>query len=122
MLILIIKNMKKLKLSPDAQDWIWSILFAIALAMMVFFYTPRTHAQSVVRNGKVFVQQSSQKDSTDTGYVFQDIDGNKYPVFLSAKGKAYAWVKSKKTGKMYKRYLPKITQMLKDMDNGKYSK
>lgn len=72
--------------------------------------------------GKTFVQQSNNADSINTGFYYQDTQGYKYPVFLSNKRKAYCWAKSKKTGKMYKRYLPKITQMLKDMDNGKYSK
>ena len=79
-------------------------------------------AQNVVRNGKVFVQSSTSGDSTKTDYEYQDRDGNKYVIYLSSKGKAYVWMKSKKTGKMYKRYLPKITEMLKDIDNGKYSK
>ena len=79
-------------------------------------------AQNVVRNGNVFIQSSTSGDSIKTDYTYQDRDGNKYVIYLSPKNKAYIWVKSKKTNKPYRRYLPKITQMLKDMDNGKYSK
>ena len=114
--------MKKLQLSQNAQDWLWSIICAISIVMCVFFYTPHTHAQNVVRQGKVFVQSSTSGDSIKTDYEYQDKDGNKYVIYLSSKGKAYVWMKSKKTGKLYKRYLPKITEMLKDIDNGKYSK
>lgn len=73
----------------------------------------------VVKNGNVFVQQSTFKDSTKTDYEYQDKDGVKHIVYLSSKGKAYIYVYSKKTGKGYRRYLPKITAMLKEADNGK---
>ena len=79
-------------------------------------------AQNVVLQKKVFVQSSTSGDSTKTDYEYQDRDGNKYTIYLSNKGKAYCWMKSKKTGKLYKRYLPKITAMLRDIDNGKYSR
>lgn len=69
-------------------------------------------AQNVVLKGKTFVQQTAVGDSTATEYYYQDLQGNKYPVFLSSKGKAYCWVKSKKTGKLYRKYLPKITAEL----------
>lgn len=121
MLILIYQDMKKLKLSDDAQDLLWGIIAAIALVLMVFFYTPRTRAQNVVRKGNVFIQvdNKNKKDSIDTGMYYQDASGNKYPIFLSTKRKAYCWLKSKKTGKLYRRYLPNITIMLKEMENGK---
>ena len=87
-----------------------------------FVLSQHTQAQNVIRNGKVFIQYSTSGDSIKTDYEYQDREGVKYTIYLSSKGKAYVWMKSKKTGKLYKRYLPKITQMLKDMDNGKYSK
>lgn len=98
-------------------------IFAVIVLMLGFLVlSQHTKAQNVVRNGNVFVQSQTSGDSTKTDYEYQDRDGNKYVIYLSSKGKAYVWMKSKKTGKMYKRYLPKITQMLKDIDNGKYSK
>ena len=98
------------------------ILSIIVLMLGMLVLSQHTQAQNVVLQKKVFVQSSTSGDSTKTDYEYQDRDGNKYVIYLSSKGKAYIWMKSKKTGKMYKRYLPKITQMLKDMDNGKYSK
>ena len=95
------------------------ILAIIVLILGFFVLSQHTQAQNVVRNGKVFVQSSTSGDSTKTDYEYQDRDGNKYTIYLSNKGKAYVWMKSKKTGKLYKRYLPKITQMLKEADNGK---
>lgn len=78
-------------------------------------------AQNVRLEGNTFVQQSNNADSISTGYYYQDSQGLKYPVYLSSKGKAYCWLKSKKTGKMYKRYLPKITEMLKKENYGRSS-
>lgn len=98
------------------------ILSIIVLILGMLVLSQHTKAQNVVRNGSVFVQSSTSGDSTKTDYEYQDRDGNKYVIYLSSKGKAYVWMKSKKTGKPYKRYLPKITEMLKDIDNGKYSK
>lgn len=82
-------------------------------AFLLLYYNPTT-AQNVVKQGNVFVQRQNGGDSIPTGYYYQDLDGNKYPIFLSQNGKAYAWVRSKKSGKIYKKYLPKITKVLND--------
>lgn len=79
-------------------------------------------AQNVVRQGKVFVQSSTSGDSIKTDYEYQTRDGKKYTVYLSKNGKAFIVKWSEKKQKWYRQYLPKITEMLKDMDNGKYSK
>lgn len=91
------------------------------IVLMLGFLVPSQHiqAQNVVLQKKVFVQSSTSGDSTKTDYEYQDRDGVKYTIYLSSKGKAYVWMKSKKTGKLYKRYLPKITEMLKEADNGR---
>ena len=86
---------------------------------MLFSIKNEIRAQNVIRNGNTFVQSSTSGDSTKTDYEYQDRDGVKYTIYLSSKGKAYVWMKSKKTGKLYKRYLPKITEMLKETKNGK---
>lgn len=93
------------------------VLAWIVLLLGLIAYSQGTLAQNVVRKGHVFVQQSVSKDSVKTDYEYQDKDGNKHVIYLSAKGKAYYWAVSKKTGKRYKRYLPKITEMLKKADN-----
>ena len=113
--------MKKLQLSQNAQDWLWAALAAIALVLMVFFYTPRTHAQNVVLQKNVFVQQSSKGDSTKTDYEYQARDGKKYTIYLSQNGKAFIVKWSEKKQKWYRQYLPKITEMLKEADNGRSS-
>lgn len=98
------------------------ILAIIVLLLGFFVLSQHLQAQNVVRQGKVFVQSQTSGDSTKTDYEYQDKDGNKYVIYLSSKGKAYVWMKSKKTGKMYKRYLPKITQMLQEMEKDGKSK
>lgn len=95
------------------------ILAFVVLLLGLLAISNGLKAQNVVKNGKVFVQQSSTGDSTKTDYQYQDRDGVKYTIYLSSKGKAYVWMKSKKTGKLYKRYLPKVTQMLEEADKNK---
>ena len=95
------------------------ILAFIVLLLGFIAISNGMKAQNVVKNGKVFIQQSSTGDSMKTDYQYQDRDGNKYTIYLSSKGKAYVWMKSKKTGKLYKRYLPKVTQMLEEADKNK---
>lgn len=98
----------------------FAIILSICVLMlgMLFSIKNEIRAQNVVRQGKVFVQQSN-RDSIKTDYEYQDKDGNKYPIYLSRNGKAYIWVYSKKKQKWYPRYLPKVTQMLQEAENGK---
>lgn len=70
-------------------------------------------AQRVERHGNVFIQP---KDTISfTGYEYQDKNGNKFPIYLSSKKKAFIMPISKKTGKAYRRYLPVITEELKNL-------
>lgn len=100
------------KRTDSIVEWLLYIVTGLMWAFLLLYYNPTT-AQNVVKQGNVFVQQNGG-DSIPTGYYYQDLDGNKYPIFLSQKGKAYAWVRSKKSGKIYKKYLPKITKALND--------
>ena len=90
------------------------IAIVAILIITLSLLTCKATAQNVKLEGKTFVQQTTTGDSTATGYYYQDKEGMKHPIFLSSRGKAYCWCKSKKTGKMYKRYLPKITEALAD--------
>lgn len=98
------------------------ILAWVVLLLGLIAYSQGTLAQNVVQKGHVFVQQSVSKDSIKTDYEYQDKDGAKHTIYLSSRGKAYYWAISKKTGKRYKRYLPKITQMLADNEKTKGNK
>ena len=87
------------------------ILGIIVLILGFLAITHGMRGQNVVLQGKTFVQQTTTGDSINTGYYYQDAQGYKYPVFLSSKRKAYCWVRSK-NGKLYKKYMPKITEQL----------
>ena len=105
------QHMKKIIISSDAQDTMYCILCALMWIVLLLMYTP-THAQNVRLQGNTFIQQSTSGDSVATGYYYQDRNGIKHPIFLSTKGKAYCWIKSGKSGKMYRKYLPNITSAL----------
>lgn len=74
-----------------------------------------TMAQSVEKKGNVFVQV---KDTTyinsgvKTEYKYQDSKGVEYPIYLTKNGKAFIIRVSKKTGRPYRYYLPKVTEQL----------
>lgn len=87
------------------------ILGIVVLILGFLALSTGMKAQNVVLEGNTFVQQQSVGDSVKTEYYYQDSKGFKYPIFLSSKGKAYCWVKSK-SGKMYKKYLPKVTEAI----------
>lgn len=70
-------------------------------------------AQNVILKGNVFEQVEKKDSAVKTSFVYKDKNGISYPIYLSSKGKAYILCKSKKTGKTYKRYLPKVTEQLK---------
>lgn len=69
-------------------------------------------AQNVVRKGNTFVQVERTDSIRKTMFTYESKDGVKYPIYLSAKGKAFIIKTSKKTGKEYRQYLPKVTKAL----------
>ncbi len=66
----------------------------------------------VKREGDTFKveQTESTANDTQTKYIWEDKQGNKYPIFITKKGACYVKRVSKKTGKEYKYYLPKEVQ------------
>lgn len=96
------------------------ILAWIVLVLGFLAISSGLKAQNVVRNGNRFEVVKDTAQQTDL--LFVDKDGKAYPIYLSSKGKAYIICKSKKTGKQYKRYLPKVTAALEKEYNGKRSK
>lgn len=94
---------------------LWTTVCFIAFMCLLWAHDAR--GQSVVRNGKMFIQQSNsnkiEKDSaTLTGYFYIDTKGVKYPIYMSSKGKCFIIRTSAKTGKQYKQYLPEVTKQL----------
>lgn len=90
------------------------IVIGMFIAMtLMYVLALTTHAQSVVQQGKVFVEQSASNGAGDTktDYLYQDKSGKVDTVYLSRTGKAFIWKISKK-GNRYKKYLPKIGRII----------
>lgn len=71
--------------------------------------------QTIERQGNVFVQKSNGRNSgqvTKTNYVYVDSKGQRDTIYLSSTGKAFVYRVSKKTGNVYKKYLPEVTAQL----------
>lgn len=102
----------------DGLKLLGLVVFIFAAWILLLWATSSSaNAQSVTRQGKIFIQQSNsnkiEKDTaTLTGYYYQTADGTKYPIYISSKGKCFIWRTSTKTGKQYKMYLPEITKQL----------
>lgn len=81
------------------------IILALALCMAL------NCTAKVVKEGNTFKeeQQVEYCDST-TEYKYVDKQGKEYPVFKSKRGSLYIWKISKKSGKGYRKYLPKEVQ------------
>lgn len=78
--------------------------------------------QKIVHKGNAFIEQSdssSRGDATKTVYTYTDQKGQTDTVYLSKNGSAFIWKTSKKTGKKYRKYLPKVTEALGTKDNKK---
>jgi hypothetical protein len=57
-------------------------------------------------SGNYYQKTTSKAADKPTGNTFTDRNGNKYPVYQSARGKFYCIRVSKTTGKEYKQYMP----------------
>lgn len=92
-------------------------LSMIVLITLAFLFSISGNAQNVVRKGNVFIEQksdSSQRgNAKKTNMLFTDAKGQMDTIYVSSRGSAFVWKVSKKTGKRYRKYLPKITEELK---------
>ena len=63
----------------------------------------------VIREGKTFKMEQTAKSSAvqATEYKWQEKNGEEYPIYISKTGSCYIVRTSKKTGKQYRKYLPK---------------
>lgn len=110
--------MRKTK-RQTAKENLQSIGYALAIFLTIMFLAlcSTLKAQNVVRNGKTFIEKvdttkSVKKTAVETDYIYIDKNGVAYTVYLSSGGKAFIVKTSKKTGKQYRQYLPKVTEEL----------
>jgi len=92
------------------------ILGIIVLCLGFLALSMGLKAQDVVRKGNNFIEQqndsSSRGGATKTQYTYTDSKCVTDTVYLSKNGSAFIWKVSKKTGKRYRKYLPKVTEQL----------
>lgn len=71
---------------------------------------------TIERQGNEFIQKSNNRTKGQvikTDYVYVDSKGQRDTIYISPTGKAFVYRISKKTGNVYKRYLPEVTEQLK---------
>lgn len=78
------------------------------LALLVVLTLSITGYAEVVQEGNTFRIETTSDEMTP--YLWQDKEGNIYPIYKTSKGSFYILKISKKTGKEYKYYLPKKVQ------------
>ena len=109
--------MNKEKVS-NLIDWLLVSIMCICMLVVFILWCNKAQAQSVVRQGNMFVQDTSShkiaKDNpTLTKYFYIASDGTKYPIYMSANRK-YFIIRTSKNGKQYKQYLPEVTKQLQN--------
>jgi hypothetical protein len=69
---------------------------------------------TIEQKGNVFIQKSNGRSSqvTKTNYIYEDSKGQRDTIYISSTGKAFVFKVSKKTGNVYKKYLPEVTAQL----------
>jgi len=93
------------------------------LVVMLWFITLSVSSQStttttkptIERQGNVFIQKSSRGSNGQaikTNYIYQDTKGNQDTIYISSTGKCFVFKVAKKTGYIYRKYLPEITEQL----------
>lgn len=80
-----------------------------ALIILSIAMSSNAIAQNVTREGNNFTATSTGRTSskaTQTEFTYTDTDGTTYPVFICTNGRCYIEKVSKKSGNMYKKYIP----------------
>ena len=105
-----IKYMKK---SSRIIAWIVLILW---FAFFSYGALAQDKKSTIERQGNEFIQKSNsctKGQVIKTDYVYVDSKGQRDTIYISPTGKAFVYRISKKTGNIYKRYLPEVTEQLK---------
>lgn len=86
----------------------------LGLVLLLGFACMHAQAQTtLVRKGNNFTVVSNKSELKKTSYTYTDRNGVTYPIYISEKGKAFIIKTSKKTGKKYRQYIPRVTDELK---------
>ena len=96
------------------------IAWIVLILWFAFFSSTGALAQdnkkpTIEQKGNVFIQKSNSRGSgkvTKTNYIYEDSKGQRDTIYISPTGKAFVFKVSKKTGNVYKKYLPEVTAQL----------
>jgi hypothetical protein len=89
------------------------IIVVLLLAFCAAAFGQEKQLPTIEQQGNVFIQKSSSRGTyTKTKYVYQDSKGNQDTICISSTGKAFVFRVSKKTGRVWRKYLPEITNRL----------
>lgn len=87
----------------------WTLRFIIAFGLIaIFSFSGIGQTVKQDAHGNYFAVKNEHTDSIkviETGKFYTDLNGVKYPVYQSVKGKLFIYRESKKSGKPYKFYL-----------------
>lgn len=79
------------------------------LILLMLSVSVLSYAQEYKREGNTFIVVKSTKNkssSKETKFTIKDTDGKTYKVYISKNGKTYINKISKKSGKIYRKYIP----------------
>ena len=91
------------------------ILGIIVLILGLLAISTGLKAQNIVRKGNNFSEQcdsTKSQGATKTEFTYTDSKGQVDTIYLSKNGSAFIFKTSKKTGKVYRKYLPTVTEQL----------
>ena len=91
-------------------------IYVLGLVLLLGLACMHAQAQNVVRKGNNFTVVSKKSEVTKTNYTYTDRSGITYPIYISSKGKAFIIKTSKKTGKKYRQYIPRVTDEIAKND------
>ena len=106
---------------PTTKQCLENIAYALGIFLTIVLLalcSVTCKAQNVRKQGNTFIEQcDSTKKSTvyETDFVYVDKDGKAYPIYLSKTGSAFIIKVSKKSGKKYRKYLPDVTNMIRNI-------
>lgn len=95
------------------------LLVVVLITITLVFVASMAMGQTVILKGTQFSVEGGSKRATAfdslTTYTYRDTNDSVYVVHLSKNLKAFIVRYSQKTGKQYRKYLPKVTEQLNTM-------
>ena len=89
--------------------------FLIVVLLWLFCAACSAQSVQIQRKGKTFVEVIDSfkiSGAKETDMIYVDKEGKTYNIYVSQKGKHFIIKISKKSGKKYRKYLPKVDEQL----------